>query len=111
MSDNTQPAVPSAQGPVGMRGEIQLKWGKFGANEIAALKKTRMTWWRRSRRNIPSTEPRRNATSMRSQRGGSSSSCVAVAERRPGHLSRAADRFVLKHLKSRSHRAESTCDD
>jgi uncharacterized protein YjbJ (UPF0337 family) len=33
MSDNAKPASA-----VGMRGEIQQKWGKFSAQEIAALK-------------------------------------------------------------------------
>jgi hypothetical protein len=33
MSDNTKPATES-----GMRGEIQQKWGKLSAQEIAALK-------------------------------------------------------------------------
>jgi hypothetical protein len=33
MSDSTKPASES-----GMRGEIQQKWGKFSAQEIAALK-------------------------------------------------------------------------
>ena len=33
MSDSTKPASEG-----GMRGEIQRKWGKFSAQEIAALK-------------------------------------------------------------------------
>ena len=33
MSDSTKPASKG-----GMRGEIQRKWGKFSAQEIAALK-------------------------------------------------------------------------
>ncbi len=33
MADNAKPASA-----VGMRGEIQQKWGKFSAQEIAALK-------------------------------------------------------------------------
>ena len=37
--NNTQPGAskPQATG-AGMRGEIQQKWGKFNAQEIAALK-------------------------------------------------------------------------
>jgi hypothetical protein len=39
MSSNTQPEVSKAQTPsTGMRGEIQQKWGRFNAQEIAALK-------------------------------------------------------------------------
>jgi len=39
MSDNTQSGVAKTQAPpAGMRGEIQQKWGKFSAQEIAALK-------------------------------------------------------------------------
>ena len=34
MTNNTQPETAGA----GMRGEIQHKWGKFSAQEIAALK-------------------------------------------------------------------------
>ena len=39
MTDNTQTEAskPQATG-AGMRGEIQQKWGKFNAQEIAALK-------------------------------------------------------------------------
>ena len=38
MSDNTQPNAPATQGHSnGMRGEIEQRWGKFTAEEIAAL--------------------------------------------------------------------------
>jgi hypothetical protein len=39
MADNTQSDAAKTQAPAtGMRGEIQQKWGKFSAQEIAALK-------------------------------------------------------------------------
>jgi len=39
MASNTQPDFSKAQAPnAGMRGEIQQKWGRFNAQEIAALK-------------------------------------------------------------------------
>jgi hypothetical protein len=39
MSNNTQPEASKMQTPsTGMRGEIQQKWGRFNAQEIAALK-------------------------------------------------------------------------
>jgi hypothetical protein len=39
MSSNTQPEASKMQTPSsGMRGEIQQKWGRFNAQEIAALK-------------------------------------------------------------------------
>jgi hypothetical protein len=38
MTDNTQPNAAKMQASGGMRGEIQQKWGKFNAQEIAALK-------------------------------------------------------------------------
>jgi hypothetical protein len=39
MTDNTQPNAAKVQASgAGMRGEIQQKWGKFNAQEIAALK-------------------------------------------------------------------------
>jgi hypothetical protein len=39
MSSNTQPEASKMQTPnTGMRGEIQQKWGRFNAQEIAALK-------------------------------------------------------------------------
>jgi hypothetical protein len=39
MTSNTQPEAAKVQGTgAGMRGEIQQKWGKFSAQEIAALK-------------------------------------------------------------------------
>ena len=39
MSSNTQPEASKMQTPsAGMRGEIQQKWGRFNAQEIAALK-------------------------------------------------------------------------
>jgi hypothetical protein len=39
MTSNTQPEAGKTQVPAtGMRGEIQLKWGKFSAQEITALK-------------------------------------------------------------------------
>lgn len=39
MTNNTQPESAKTQEPAtGMRGEIQQKWGRFDADEIAALK-------------------------------------------------------------------------
>jgi len=39
MTSNTQPAGQSPPTNIaGMRGEIQQKWGKFNAEEVAALK-------------------------------------------------------------------------
>lgn len=39
MTTNTQPQDGTTRAPApGMRGEIQQKWGKFSAQEIAALK-------------------------------------------------------------------------
>jgi hypothetical protein len=39
MTSNIQPAAVSPQpAPVGMRGDIQAKWGKFTAIEVAAIK-------------------------------------------------------------------------
>ena len=39
MTSNVQPAVaPIQTPPAGMRGDIQAKWDKFNATEIAALK-------------------------------------------------------------------------
>ena len=39
MTSNTQPEASKMQAPgAGMRGEIQTKWGRFNAQEIAALK-------------------------------------------------------------------------
>lgn len=39
MTSNAQPEALKAQSPnTGMRGEIQQKWGRFNAQEIAALK-------------------------------------------------------------------------
>ena len=39
MTSNTQPEAAKVQAPAaGMRGEIQTKWGRFSAQEIAALK-------------------------------------------------------------------------
>jgi hypothetical protein len=39
MTDNTQSDPAKTQAPlIGMRGEIQQKWGKFSAQEITALK-------------------------------------------------------------------------
>ncbi len=39
MTDNTQTGASKLQAAgAGMRGEIQQKWGKFNAQEIAALK-------------------------------------------------------------------------
>ena len=39
MTSNTQPETAKMQAAAaGMRGEIQTKWGRFSAQEIAALK-------------------------------------------------------------------------
>lgn len=39
MTSSTQPEAAKVQAPgPGMRGEIQQKWGRFNAQEIAALK-------------------------------------------------------------------------
>jgi hypothetical protein len=39
MSENAQSGGAKTQEPaIGMRGEIQQKWGKFSAEEISALK-------------------------------------------------------------------------
>ena len=39
MTSNTQPEAAKMQVPgTGMRGDIQQKWGRFNAQEIAALK-------------------------------------------------------------------------
>lgn len=39
MTSNVQPAAASPQSaPTGMRGDIQAKWDKFSATEIAAIK-------------------------------------------------------------------------
>ena len=39
MTNNTQPEAAKTQAPATeMRGEIQQKWGRFDADEIAALK-------------------------------------------------------------------------
>jgi len=39
MTSNVQPAAASPQSaPAGMRGDIQAKWGKFSATEVAAIK-------------------------------------------------------------------------
>jgi len=39
MTSNTRPEDGKTQAPAtGMRGEIQAKWGKFSAHEIAGLK-------------------------------------------------------------------------
>lgn len=38
MSDNTQSEAKTPTPAAGMRGEIQQKWGKFSAQEIAGLK-------------------------------------------------------------------------
>ena len=73
MSNVTQPEFGK---PIvaasGMRGEIQQKWGKFTPRR-SPPSRTRTTWWPRSKRNTSSTSPKRNATSMRSRKGGSSS--------------------------------------
>lgn len=73
MSNITQPEfgkplVPSS----GMRGEIQQKWGKFSAQEITALKdKDDLVAGLQAKYQLD--RPRRNAMSMRSRKGGSSS--------------------------------------
>ena len=38
MTDNTQTEASKPAADAGMRGEIEQKWGKFSAQEIAALK-------------------------------------------------------------------------
>jgi len=66
---SNQPTSTGASN-TGMRSEIQVRWGKFSSQEIAALKDT--SWWPRFKPSTRWIRRRPKRTSTRSPRVGSS---------------------------------------
>ena len=74
MTSNTQPEAAKVQAPAaGMRGEIQTKWGRFSAQEIAALKDKHDLVAQVQTKYQLDKNFRRRTMSTRSQKVGSSS--------------------------------------